>query len=95
MCRVKTGSQITGLHDVQNLVTACILRSASPFSIVGLTEKVMKACEGSNILITNSQVSKMVRDTTTAFLRIKLISANAGRYYAYPVVIQQSKLDSK
>lgn len=94
MCRVKTGAQITGLHDVQNLITACILRSPVPYSIIGLTEKVMESCEGSNISITNRQVNKMVSDTTMAFLRIKLISANAGRYYAYPVAIQKVKQKS-
>lgn len=94
MCRIKTGSQITGLHDVQNLVTACILRSSRPFSIAGLTKEVMASCEGSNVSITNSEVDKMVKDTTMAFLRIKLISANAGRYYAYPVAARQIKRDS-
>lgn len=94
MCRVKMGAQISGMHDVQNLVTACILRSQNPFSISGLTETVMEWCQGSNISISDTQVEEMVSETTMAFLRIKLVSANADHYFAYPAAPQKATKDS-
>jgi len=39
MCRIKTGTQITKLSDIQNLVTAYILRSQQPYTIAGLSQK--------------------------------------------------------
>lgn len=85
MCRVKTGAQITEMHDVQNLVTASILRSQQPYSISTLSQKVMDSCRGSNVLISEKQITELVKETTIALLRAKYISSNAGRYYAQPV----------
>lgn len=85
MCRIKTGAQITELSDVQNLVTACILRSQQPCTIADLSQKVLHSCEGSNLTISDSQVIELVRDTTIALLRSKYISVNAGHYFAKPV----------
>ena len=85
MCRVKTGAQITEMHDVQNLVTASILRSQQPYSISPLSQKVMDSCRGSNVLISEKQITELVKETTIALLRAKYISSNAGRYYAQPV----------
>lgn len=85
MCRIKTGAQITELSDVQNLVTACILRSQQPCTIADLSQKVLHSCEGSNLSISDNQVIELVRDTTMALLRSKYISVNAGHYFAKPV----------
>ena len=85
MCRVKTGAQITEMHDVQNLVTASILSSQQPYSISTLSQKVMDSCRGSNVLISEKQITELVKETTIALLRAKYISSNAGRYYAQPV----------
>ena len=63
MCRVKTGAQITEMHDVQNLVTASILRSQQPYSISTLSQKVMDSCRGSNVLISEKQITELVKET--------------------------------
>ena len=86
MCRVKTGAQITEMHDIQNLVTASILRSQQPYSIVTMSKKIESSCVGAGIPISGSQITELVRDTTIALLRAKYISSNAGCYYAEPVV---------
>lgn len=85
MCRIKTGEQITEMHDVQNLVTACILRSKQPYSISTLSNEIIDSCKGSKLTITDKQIKLLVRDTTTALLRSKYISANSGRYFAQPI----------
>lgn len=85
MCRIKTGAQITELSDIQNLVTACILRAQQPYTIADLSQKVLLSCRGSVFPISDDQVIDLVRDTTTALLRSKYISANAGHYFARPI----------
>ena len=81
MCQVRTNAQITSMQDVQNLVTACILRAREPYSISELTGKVVAGCEGSTVHVSGDQVTKLVRDTTTALLRTKYLSVSKGRYY--------------
>ncbi len=85
MCLMKSGAQITELSDLQNLVTAYILRSQHPYTVVDLAQKVLYSCEGSNLPISNDQVTDLVRDTTIALLRSKYISVNAGCYFPRPV----------
>jgi len=89
MCRIKSGIQIEEIYDVQNIVTACILRSSQPYSIPELSQTVKEKCEGSSIIITDAQIESLVSDTTIAFQRIKLITAYNGQYYAYPVESQK------
>ena len=89
MCRIKTGAEITQMHEVQNLVTAYILRSKTPYTISHLSNKVKSSCIGSSLSITDSQIREMVKDTTMALLRAKYISSNAGRYYAYPISLEK------
>ena len=91
MCRIKSGAQIEGIYDVQNIVTACILRSPRPYRIQELAQTVKQICIGSRINITERQIEELVRDTTFAFQRIKLITAYNGQYYAYPVASQKRK----
>jgi hypothetical protein len=81
MCKIKTGNQITEMHDIQNLITAYILRSKQPYSISSLTNQVMIACRGSKLPITEYQIKTMVQDTTIALLRTKYISSNSGNYF--------------
>ncbi len=85
MCRIKIGEDITQLHDVQNLITAYILRSKEPYTISYISDKVKHSCIGSNLDISSTQITEMVRETTLALLRAKYISSNAGYYYALPV----------
>lgn len=89
MCRIKSGTQIEEIYDVQNIVTACILRSSQPYSIPELSQTVKEKCEGSSIIVTDAQIESLVSDTTMAFQRIKLITAYNGQYYAYPVASQK------
>lgn len=89
MCRIKSGTQIEEIYDVQNIVTACILRSSRPYSIPELSKTVKAKCEGSSIDITDAQIERLVNDTTMAFQRINLITAYNGQYYAYPVESQK------
>lgn len=84
MCHIKTGENITQIQDLQNLVTASILRSKNPYTISHLSERIMDCCENSVLDISKNQVISMVRDTTIALLRAKYISVNAGHYYTYP-----------
>lgn len=89
MCRIKSGTQIKEIYDVQNIVTACILRSSQPYSIPGLSQTVKEKCRGSSIDITDALIERLVIETTMAFQRIKLITAYNGQYYAYPVESQK------
>ena len=89
MCRIKFGTQIAEIYDVQNIVTACILRSSQPYSIPELSQTVKEKCKGSSIAITDTLIERLVNDTTMAFQRIKLITAYNGQYYAYPVESQK------
>lgn len=84
MCHIKSGTQIEELYDVQNIVTACILRSQQPFSIPSLTQVVKDSCNGSKISISDQQISELVQDTTCALQRIKLITAYNGQYFSFP-----------
>lgn len=86
MCHVKTGTEITHIHDVQNMVTSYILRAKQPYTILSLSNKVKQSCIGCNIDITDSQIRAMVRDTTIALLRARYISNVSGSYYASPVI---------
>lgn len=81
MCKVKTGAQITEIHDIQNLVTARILRSKTPYQIRTLSKEIMDSCSGSELAITSHQIEELVRDTTMALLRAKYIFSDAGYYY--------------
>lgn len=85
MCKVKTGTQITEMHDIQNLVTARILRSKTPYQIRTLSKEIMDSCIGSKLVITNNQIEELVQDTTMALLRAKYISSDAGYYYVRPL----------
>lgn len=89
MCRIKTGTEITQMHEVQNLVTAYILRSKTPYTISNLTDRVFHSCAGSSLLISETQIREMVKETTLALLRAKYITSNAGYYYACPVSISE------
>ena len=85
MCKIKTGAQIQEMTDVQNLVTAYILRSRQPYSIPALSKKIMRSCKGSSIPISDAEVTNLVKDTTIALLRSDYITSNSGHYYARPV----------
>ena len=91
MCQVRTKAQITSMQDVQNLVTACILRSQEPYSIPEVTRKVVAECVGSRLPVSGDQVTELVRDTTTALLRTKYLSVKKGRYYPVFVASKLSK----
>ena len=88
MCRIKMGKQIEDPHDVQNLVTALILRSRQPYSIPALSLEIKRSCAGSELTISDTQIAELVRDTTTALLRAKYLSVSDGLYYAKPVSIK-------
>lgn len=81
MCKIKTGAQITKMSDVQNLVTACILRSKKPYTIPALTRKVIRSCNGCTFTLSDAQIQTLVIATTTALLRSKYLSVNSGHYY--------------
>lgn len=91
MCRIKMGAEITQIHEVQNLVTAYILRAKTPYTISRLSDRVIRSCAGSTLTITENQIRQMVEDTTLALLRAKYISSNDGYYYAYPILIQNNE----
>lgn len=84
MANIKSGVEIRETYDVQNIVTAYILRSEKPFTRDEMIMSVENACEGSTIKITREQIKELVQDTIDAFLRIKLLTACNGKYYAYP-----------
>lgn len=81
MCRIKTGAQITKMCDVQNLITACILRSKEPYTIPALSQQVIQSCSGCSLAVSNAQIQSLVNATTIALLRSKYLSVNAGHYY--------------
>ncbi|MBQ8625949.1 MAG: hypothetical protein IJ419_07305 [Agathobacter sp.] len=84
MANIKSGADIKEMYDVQNIVSACILRAAEPLTIPELVQNTQKLCEGSTIQLTNNQLQEMVEDTVSAFRRINLVTACNGKYYAYP-----------
>lgn len=81
MCKIKTGAQITKMNDVQNLVTACILRSKKPYTIPALSRQVIHSCNGCGFTVSDAQIQTLVTATTTALLRSKYLSLNLGHYY--------------
>ena len=81
MCRIKTGAQITKMSDIQNLVTACILRSKEPYTIPDLSQQVIHSCNGCTLAISDAQIQTLVIATTMALLRSKYLSVNLGHYY--------------
>lgn len=89
MCKIKTGNQITEVYDIQNLITAYILRSKQPYSISSLSNQVMTACKGSKLPVTEHQIKTMVQDTTVALLRTKYVSSNSGSYFVKHTLINK------
>ncbi len=81
MCRVKKGAQLTSDSDLQNLVTATILRSTEPYSVESLTIKIQLDCEGSPLQITPKKISELVNDTSTTFLRYEFLDCFERKYY--------------
>lgn len=84
MANIKSGADIKEICDVQNIVTACILRAEKPSTISELVGTVQNLCRGSSIKMSHSQLRNMVEDTIAAFRRINLVTAREGKYYAYP-----------
>lgn len=84
MAKIKSGAEIKEVCDVQNIVTAYILRSARPFTRDEMIITVENACEGSSIKITRDQIKELVQGTIMAFLRHNLLDTCNGKYYAYP-----------
>ena len=81
MCKVKTGKQIVSKSDLQNLVTASILREKIPYSIVSMSSKIEQACKGSILCITKSEIEKIVNDTTLSLLRCEYLDSFENKYY--------------
>ncbi len=86
MCQVKTGEQIREINDVQNLVTALILKSRQPYTIASMIKNVTRNCEGSTLNIPEDKISQLVRETTAAFLRTNYIFGRSGQYLVRPVL---------
>lgn len=85
MCKVKTGRQIESLNDIQNVVTASILRAQAPFSLSSLSSLVVDSCKGSLVPVTDLLIKSMVKETTNALLRSNYITTKSGLYYARPI----------
>ena len=81
MCRVKKGAQLTSDSDLQNLVTATILRSTEPYSVESLTVKIQLDCEGSPLQITPQKISELVNVTSSTFLRYEFLDCFERKYY--------------
>ena len=84
MANIKFGAEIKEMHDVQNIVTSCILGAQSPFTMCEMTDIAEKKLGGSSIKLTRKELHKLVVDTTQSFVRIKLVTAYEGKFYAYP-----------
>lgn len=82
MCRIKTGKQIVLESDLQNLVTATILRSTSPYSIDLLSIEVQNKCQGSDIDISYERIYELVTKTTRDFLRCEYLDSYNGKYFS-------------
>lgn len=82
MCRVKTGAQITNESDLQNLVTATILREEEPYSIRSLSQKINEECQGSPLNISLEKILKLVAETTDAFLRYEYLDCFGKKYFS-------------
>ena len=89
MCRIKTGKEITQIHEVQNLITAYILRSKEPYVIPSISDAVEHSCQGSDLSIPKDQIIEMVQETTMTLLRAKFISLHSGQYYVLPAVLKK------
>ena len=81
MCRVKTGAQLTSDSDLQNLITATILRSTEPYSVESLTLQIQDDCVGSPLNITTKKIYELVNDTSATFLRYEFLDCVDRRYY--------------
>lgn len=83
MANIKSGADIKEMCDVQNIISACILRAEQPSTVPELIQSAKKLCEGSVLKITDNQLREMVEGTIMAFRRINLVTACNGKYYAY------------
>lgn len=84
MANIKSGQEIKEKYDVQNIVTACILGSQTPFTEPEMVETVEGKLKGSSIKITRKEVEELVEYTIMSFRRIKLVTVCNGKYFAYP-----------
>lgn len=81
MCRVKTGAQLTSDSDLQNLITATILRATEPYSLESLTLQIQDDCEGSPLHISTKKIYELVNDTSATFLRYEFLDCFEMKYY--------------
>ncbi|MBQ8044496.1 MAG: hypothetical protein IJ272_10220 [Clostridia bacterium] len=84
MANIKSRQEIKEMYDVQNIVTACILGSQTPFTEPEMVKNVEEKLEGSSIKITQKEVQELVEGTIMSFRRIKLVTVCNGKYFAYP-----------
>ena len=87
MARIKYGANIKDMCDVQNVVTACILRAREPLTISELVREVCWACVDSSVELSVGQLTEMVEDTITALRRVGLVAAYDGKYFSYPIEV--------
>lgn len=84
MCQIKIGAQLTDEIDLQNLITATILKEQEPYSIQELSLKVQDNCKGSTLNVSSEEISEKVRKTTMDFLRCDYLDCFEKKYFLKP-----------
>ena len=83
MCRVKTGNEIHTEQDVQNLVTAIILRQRGRYTkpyLVKATKKYLPAPEV-RVVVDDNQVKGMIDNTLAVLHKVGKVRQRNGIYY--------------
>lgn len=84
MCKVKNGSQVCNLQDLQNLVTSVINCQFLPFNKRVIMEMVAENLTGSVYVGQEDgrrQVESMINQTINVFERCNIIKYHNGNYF--------------
>jgi hypothetical protein len=82
MCKVKIGKDIICKSDLQNLITASILRESEPYSIKSMLSKVENECEGSPLEISQKDIEELINNTTLSLLRCEYLDSIDNKFYS-------------
>lgn len=76
MCKVTEGSKLTTINELQNFVTATIMKSDNQIDEIPLVKRVFEICSSSPLAPNKALVKITVHETLLAFVR-------AGYMYEY------------
>lgn len=85
MCKIRTGSDITKISDIQNMITGYMLRQNDEFTIEDITSRAKKSCIGCQIdsgeIELNTIIDSMADNTLMALLRNDYLIRKSKDYF--------------